>query len=87
MEIRLIEESENDLAYWEKTHNSKVLKRISELLASIEANPTQGIGNPEPLKHKLSGYWSRRINKENRIVYKIDVDIVWVISLKGHYNR
>jgi toxin YoeB len=86
MEIRLIEESENDLAYWEKTHNLKVLKRISELLESIEHSPFQGIGNPEPLKYRLSGYWSRRINKENRIVYKIDDNIVWVISLKEHYK-
>jgi len=61
MEIRLIEESEKDLAYWQKTHNSTILKRISELFTSMENYPTQGIGNPEPLKHKLSGYWSRRI--------------------------
>jgi len=65
MEIRLIEESEKDLAYWQKTHNSTILKRISDLFTSMENNPTQGIGNPEPLKHKLSGYWSRRIDKTN----------------------
>jgi len=86
MEIRFIEESDKDLVYWQKTHNSTVLKRIAELLTSIEQNPTQGIGNPEPLRHKLSGYWSRRIDKANRIVYKVDEDIIWVISLRGHYK-
>ena len=85
MEIRLIEDGDKDLAYWQKTHNSTVLKRIAELL-TIEQNPTQGIGNPEPLRHKLSGYWSRRIDKANRIVYKVDDDIIWVISLRGHYK-
>jgi len=86
MEIRFIEESDKDLVYWQKIHNSTVLKRIAELLTSIEQNPTQGIGNPEPLRHKLSGYWSRRIDKANRIVYKVDEDIIWVISLRGHYK-
>jgi len=86
MEIRLIEESEKDLAHWQKTHNSIILKRIAELFTSIEKNPTQGVGKPEPLRHGLSGYWSRRIDKTNRIVYKIDEDIIWVISLRGHYK-
>ncbi len=86
MEIRLIEDGDKDLAYWQKSHNSIVLKRIAELLTSIEENPTQGIGNPEPLRHKLSGYWSRRIDKTNRIVYKVDEDIIWVVSMRGHYK-
>jgi toxin YoeB len=86
MEIRLIEEADKDLAYWQKTHNSIILKRIAELFTSMENNPTQGIGNPEPLRHKLSGYWSRRIDKVNRIVYRVDEDIIWVISMRGHYR-
>jgi toxin YoeB len=86
MEIRLIEEAEKDLSYWEKTYNSKVLKRISELLTSMLENPTTGIGKPEALRHNLSGYWSRRIDKGNRIVYRIDGDIIWIISLRGHYK-
>jgi toxin YoeB len=86
MEIRLIEDGDKDLAYWQKSRNSVVLKRIAELLASIEKTPTQGIGNPEPLRHKLSGYWSRRIDKTNRIVYKVDEDIIWVVSMRGHYK-
>ena len=88
MEIRLIEESEKDLAYWQKKHNTKTLKRISELVAAILENPKTGIGNPEQLRYGLSGYWSRRIDKENRIVYRIDTDndIIWIVSLKGHYQ-
>jgi len=88
MEIRLIEESEKDLLYWQKKHNAKVLKRISELISAITENPKTGIGNPEQLRHQLSGYWSRRIDKENRIVYRIDEDndTIWIISLKGHYQ-
>ena len=86
MEIRLIDESEKDLAYWEKSHNTIILKRIAELFTSMEKNPTQGIGKPEPLKHDLSGYWSRRIDRENRIVYRVEQDTIWVISLKGHYK-
>ena len=86
MEIRLIDESEKDLTHWEKTNNSKILKRISELFTSMLESPRKGIGKPEPLKHNLSGYWSRRIDKENRIVYRIEGEIIWVISLKGHYK-
>jgi toxin YoeB len=86
MEIRLIEESEKDLAYWEKSHNTIVLKRIAQLFASMENTPTEGIGKPEPLKHGLSGYWSRRIDWENRVIYRVEGDIIWVISLKGHYK-
>jgi toxin YoeB len=86
MEIRLIEESEKDFAYWKKSHNTIILKRIAELFASMEKTPTQGIGKPEPLRHNLSGYWSRRIDWENRIVYRVEDDIIWVISLKGHYK-
>lgn len=82
----MIEEADKDLAYWEKTHNSIILKRIAELFTSMENNPIQGIGNPEPLRHRLSGYWSRRIDKANRIVYKVDEDIIWVISMRGHYK-
>jgi toxin YoeB len=70
----------------EKTNNKQALKRISELFTSILDNPKKGIGKPEPLKYKLSGYWSRRIDLGNRMVYRIDGEIIWVVSLKGHYK-
>ena len=53
----------------------------------MEKDPTHGIGKPEALKYNLSGYWYRRIDWENRIVYKVDGDIIWVISLRGHYKQ
>jgi toxin YoeB len=59
-----------DYLYWQKT-DKKVLKRINTLIKDIKRGPFEGIGKPEPLKHALSGYWSRRINDEHRIVYKI----------------
>ncbi len=67
-----------------------MLKKISELLRAIQQSPFEGIGKPEPLKHNLSGVWSRRINKEHRIIYEIidenTIEILNIISLKGHYE-
>ena len=85
MEIELTKPAKKDLEYWEKTGNHKVLKRIKELLSSIMDTPFNGIGKPEPLKHQLAGKWSRRIDKENRLVYNIQNHIIYVYSLKGHY--
>jgi len=59
--------------YWQKTDKSTA-KRISTLIKDIQRPPFEGIGKPEPLKHALSGFWSRRINDEHRIVYKVTED-------------
>ena len=75
----------DDLVYWQKTGNTAILKRIRLLLQSIQEDPYSGIGKPEPLKHDLSGCWSRRINKEHRIVYQITDDIINVIQVRYHY--
>ena len=83
--IEFTQEAKIDLAYWHKTNNQKILKRVRELLENIIENPTHGIGKPEPLKYNLSAYWSRRITKEHRIVYEIMKDKILVHSLKGHY--
>ncbi len=85
MEIELTKHAKKDLEYWQKTGNSKVLKRIKELLNSIVENPFDGIGKPEPLKYQLSGKWSRRIDRENRLIYSIENQTLYVYSLKGHY--
>jgi toxin YoeB len=73
----------------EKTGNKAIQKRIEQLIIAIKSNPFEGIGKPEPLKHNLSGSWSRRIDREHRIVYEVyDKDkivILEVQSLKGHY--
>ncbi len=62
-----------------------IFKKIYELLKDIRRNPFEGKGKPEPLKHGLKGYWSRRIDNEHRLVYKIDGHNIFIISCKGHY--
>jgi toxin YoeB len=86
MEIELTQDAQDDLAYWKKTQNEKVLIRIRALLESISETPYSGIGKPEALKYILSGKWSRRIDQKNRIVYQLKGDIVYIQSLKGHYS-
>ena len=73
-----------DYLYWQKT-DKKTLKRINLLIRDITRKPFEGIGKPEPLKHALAGYWSRRISDEHRIVYKIHQDSLLVVQLRFHY--
>jgi toxin YoeB len=73
-----------DYLYWQQT-DKKMLKRINQLIKDIQSSPFQGIGKPEPLKHGLTGYWSRRINEEHRIVYKIDDKSIFIAQLRYHY--
>ena len=74
----------NDYLYWQRT-DKRILKRINMIIQDIVRSPTDGIGKPEPLKHALSGYWSRRINQEHRIVYKVENDSVFIAQLRYHY--
>lgn len=85
MEIIYSDDAQKDIKYWKKKKNTLIQKRISELISSIEQTPEKGIGNPEQLKYNLTGKWSRRINKEHRIIYKIKTDVVEIISLRDHY--
>ncbi len=86
MEVAYTEKAQEDIAFWKKSGNQKIMNKISILIEAIRVNPTSGIGKPEQLKHKLSGFWSRRINREHRIVYEI-IDIhILIHSLKGHYD-
>ena len=73
-----------DYLYWQKT-NQKILKRINTLIKEISRDPFRGKGKPEPLKHALAGYWSRRINEEYRIVYKIEGDSLFIVQVRYHY--
>ena len=86
MEIELTQRALGDLQYWKKTGKAKILKRISELTASIVETPFSGLGKPEPLKYQYSGKWSRRIDQEHRYIYEIRDNILYVFSLKGHYR-
>lgn len=85
MEISYTPEALQDIRFWKKSGNKIIQKRISQLLDDIELHPYTGIGKPEPLKYELTGYWSRRINDEHRIVYKVVGDNLTVVSLRFHY--
>jgi toxin YoeB len=73
-----------DYLYWQKA-DKKLLQRINELIREITRTPHAGIGKPEPLKHALAGYWSRRINDEHRLVYKVAAESVFIAQLRYHY--
>lgn len=85
--MRLIwfDEAWDDYLYWQ-TQDKKTLKRINMLIKSIQRNNDDGIGKPEALKGDLSGWCSRRIDEFNRLVYRINDDIVEILSCKGHYS-
>lgn len=89
MEIVLLEKALRDRDYWKQVGDKKIMKRISALLADIMEHPFTGIGKPEPLKGPLQGKWSRRINKEHRLVYSVSDGMIYiyVFSLRSHYSR
>ena len=73
-----------DYLYWQET-DKKMLNRINALIKAIGREPFNGIGAPEPLKHNFSGYWSRRIDKQHRLVYKVDTEVITIIQCRYHY--
>lgn len=75
----------DDFCYWQK-QDRKTLKRILALIKDIDRNGYTGIGKPEPLREDLSGYWSRRIDDTNRIVYKISDDTIYIAQCGSHYR-
>jgi toxin YoeB len=83
--IEFTKQADTDLIYFKATGNKQAVEKIKQLLNAISNDPFRGIGQPEPLKHELSGAWSRRINREHRLVYEVNDDVVNVLSLKGHY--
>lgn len=84
MKLVFSEQAWEDYLYWQKT-DKQILKRISNLIKDITRSPFEGVGKPEPLKHALSGYWSRRINDEHRMVYKIREESLYLAQLRYHY--
>jgi toxin YoeB len=84
--VKLIfsEHAWEDYLYWQRTDRT-LLKRINKLIDEILRSPFAGTGKPEPLKHGLSGYWSRRINDEHRVVYKVESDSLLIAQLRYHY--
>ena len=88
MEIVLSVQAQKDIEYWKKTKNIKIQERIIMLKNAVISSPYQGIGNPEPLKHHLSGKWSRKIDKVNRFVYSVENNTINIYShccpIKNH---
>ena len=85
MEIVYTDAAKADLKYWKESGNLKVQAKILQLLQSIIQTPFKGIGKPEPLKHQLSGTWSRRINLEHRLVYRVENSVIIILALRYHY--
>jgi len=75
-----------DYLFWQQ-NDRKILQRINALITDICRDPFVGIGKPEPLKHAQSGYWSRRIEREHRLVYKVAGDTVYIVQCCYHYGR
>jgi len=75
----------DDYLYWQQT-DKKTVKRINQLINDILRTPHKGLGKPEPLKHALSGYWSRRIDAEHRVVYRVTDDAILIAQLRYHYG-
>lgn len=86
MEIEFLGKALDDIDYWKKSGNKTIQKRITKLLQNMSKTPIAGLGKPEQLKHELTGYWSRRITEEHRIVYTLSENKIKVISLRFHYK-
>jgi len=84
MKLIFAEHAWQDYLYWQRT-DKRLLKRVNLLIQEIQREPFEGIGKPEPLKHGLSGYWSRRINDEHRLVYKVEGDALLIAQVRYHY--
>ncbi len=84
MKLIFAEEAWEDYLEWQR-QDRKMLDRINKLIREIQRHPFEGIGKPEPLKHALAGFWSRRISDEHRIVYKVEGDSLLIAQLRYHY--
>jgi toxin YoeB len=84
MKLLWLSDAWDDYLYWQQA-DKKTLKKINELIKDIKRAPFDGIGSPEPLKHQLSGWWSRRINLEDRLVYRVDDEQIVILQCRKHY--
>jgi toxin YoeB len=85
MNIQFSSRGFEDYVYWQN-FDKKIIKKVNDLLKDISRNPYEGIGKPEPLKHALSGFWSRRITDEHRLVYRVEGDVIQVAQVRYHYE-
>lgn len=84
MKLVFADEAWEDYLYWQK-HDRKMVERINKLIRETQRDPFGGVGKPEPLKHALAGFWSRRITDEHRMVYRVDGDQLQLAQLRFHY--
>lgn len=84
MKLVFADEAWDDYRYWQQ-QDKRVLKRINELIEATRSDPFAGIGKPEPLRHALAGYWSRRITDEHRMVYRAEKEALFIAQLRYHY--
>jgi toxin YoeB len=85
MKVVFEESALDDYNKWGQT-DIKIFTKLAVLIKNTQREPFTGLGKPEPLKHGLSGYWARRINDEHRLVYKVENNMIFIKSCKGHYN-
>lgn len=74
-----------DLAYWDK-HDRRIARRTRQLVAEVQRQPFTGLGKPEPLRYEWSGYWSRRITREHRLVYRVEGRGIYIAQCRFHYE-
>ncbi len=84
MKLVFTKKAWSDYLYWQET-DKQLLKKINKLIKDVKRSPFDGLGKPEPLKHELSGFWSRRITDEHRLVYKVENSAILIIACKYHY--
>lgn len=86
MEVAYNKQALNDRQFWINSGNKKIQHKISALIEDIKLHPYEGLGKPEALKYELSGKWSRKIDKGNRLIYAVEGNMIRVFSMKGHYE-
>lgn len=84
MKLVFSDEAWEDYLYWQK-QDRKMVERINKLVQEVKRDPFSGVGKPEPLKHALAGFWSRRITDEHRMVYRVEGDSLQIAQLRYHY--
>ncbi len=84
MILKWSDQAWQDYLYWQQT-DKKIIKRINKVIEDIKRNPFEGLGNPEPLKYNWSGFWSRRIDQEHRLVYAVENQEILIAQCRYHY--
>jgi toxin YoeB len=85
MKLCFVDESWEDYLFWQKTEKN-ILRKINSLIKDITRSPFNGLGKPEALKHKYRGFWSRRIDNEHRLIYRVEEDEIWIVKCRFHYD-